>query len=266
MRTSITCPNCQGDIASTAVICPKCQFVLQGDLRQKFGDSTTVSGKRKSKTRVIDMESPFSQSTTGTSMNLPMMPLRGGRKEQIDVAVITFSDDAEIRIPPCSAHHVSSFTLMPDSGTNYKAGLELVQNLTAGYRRVLLLVCGDGEANQGGGLFGCPSKAAIKAAQDLKDKGVRIATIGFEGPSYDPQFLRSLASNPALVEKTYSGRVQHSFVRATQTLTAGAAKDNGPMLFIYLIDESASMNEENKKPEVEAAFRESLQMLKQMAL
>lgn len=261
-KTFTPCAYCGENISAHAFICPNCGKPQPGSVNQKFADSTTTTVPRTQGKNIIDVTAHFDPSEqSGPPVS---QSLRGSGRKKIDVAVITFSDNARIQTAPTPVHEVDTLYLEPDSGTNYKAAFKEALSLCHGYGRVLVLVEGDGGANVGGGFLSNPEEAAFKAAQELKDCGARIAVIGFDGATHNPDFLRGLASGPSLWEVTYSGQVQQSFVSATTTLTNGPRAGSGKTLFIYIIDESGSMSEGNKQQEVEAAFRSSLQVLKQM--
>ncbi|MCL4218030.1 MAG: VWA domain-containing protein, partial [Candidatus Hydrogenedentes bacterium] len=167
---------------------------------------------------------------------------------------------------PTTAHQILPFTLEPKSSTNEAAGLQLageVWQQHAPNRRLNIILFGDGEPNTGGGVFFCSAaKAAVKEADKLKSQGARICTIGFKGSSYDPDHLRELASSPSLNFHAKAGNIGNTFLNATQTITQMGQRNSQGELVIFVIDESGSMDEGTKKPEVEQAVKNSIEWLR----
>ncbi len=180
------------------------------------------------------------------------------------VAIITFNDKAKVWAEPAAPSQIPRFTLNPCGSTNETAGLRLAGDLATRYGAdtcLSIILFGDGEPTAGGGLFGSDIRAALDEANELKSKGVRIATIGFEGPTMDFAHLREIASSPALALRARAGTVTAAFVNASQSLTQNRRRQTGEDLIVFLIDESGSMDEDTKKDEVEEAVQASLAYL-----
>ncbi len=184
----------------------------------------------------------------------------------IVAALITFNNRARIWAPPSRPWDIEPFTLRPDGSTNEAAGLQLAQELwqdSCPERSLDVVLFGDGEPTAGGGLLGSPVKAALKAAEKLKEQGGRIAAIGFEGPSMDPAHLRLLASSPGLMWMAREGTLESIFREASSSMTESRTQHE-PSLLAFVIDSSGSMDEDNKRPELERAVKSCLSYLGQL--
>ncbi len=186
------------------------------------------------------------------------------QKSETKVAIITYSDEATLVQEPVPPDQVRAFFLRPDASTNEAAGLRLARQVRLQYMpqaRLNLVILGDGEATSGGGPLGDDKEASLAEADILKQEGTRITTIGLRGPTMDFNHLRSLASTPALAFEAQSGQIARVFVHATQSLTSYRWGQTGAEFVIFMIDQSGSMDEQNKKEEVEEAVRKSIALL-----
>ncbi len=180
------------------------------------------------------------------------------------VAIITFNSKAKVWAEPAAPNQIPRFTMNPSGSTNEAAGLQMAGELAKRHGagpRLSIILFGDGEPTDGGGLFGSDTKAAVDAADELKGVGARIATIGFDGPTVDFAHLREVASSPALALRARAGTITSAFVSASRSLTQNRLRQTGEELIVFLIDESGSMDEGTKKREVEDAVRASLEYL-----
>ena len=189
------------------------------------------------------------------------------QKPEVKVAIVGFSEEAEVRQTPVPPDLVRAYFLKPDSSTNEAAGLRLAGELWQKYMpnaRANAILLGDGEPTSGGGFFGSDKEAALKEAHELKQRGARIATIGVHGSTMDFKHLQSVASTPALAFDAHVGGIARVFVHATQTVTSHRWGQTGAEFVAFVIDESGSMAEDNKKTEVEEAVNASIALLQRL--
>ncbi|MCC6487443.1 MAG: VWA domain-containing protein [Candidatus Hydrogenedentes bacterium] len=221
------------------------------------GEGNAVSGRSHygSKLNPVELWQP------------PQRNLVAQNTVKLRVAIITFSANAELRAGPAHPSQIPPFELHPDGSTNEEAGLTLAGNVwqqQLSGSRLNVIVFGDGVATTGGGWFCDPGKAALDIAKGLKQQKARVATIGFRGPSMDFNHLRALASSPALAWEAQAGNVTPIFLTATQSMTSNRWGQYGAEFVAFVIDESGSMDEANKKAEVEAAVNASIEFLRNL--
>lgn len=257
----ITC-SCGQQNSALAFRCSKCDQMFDG----RDGHSIPLD-------RQVSIRQPLSgegkRAVVMRKRRFPSVPAVSGPSPQWTpvsmeptVAVVTYSDDAAVRVAPSKPGAVGSFVLSPDGGTNEVAGLALAADLWrqhAAQDRLNILLFSDGEANQGGY---DPKQAAVEKARELKKAGARVATVGFGGTSADLDHLRTLASSPALAFETRAGSVVSAFLNASQSLSQRSGNFNGREFIVFVIDASGSMDEGNKREEVEQAVNASIGFLK----
>ncbi|HOH52015.1 MAG TPA: VWA domain-containing protein [Candidatus Hydrogenedentes bacterium] len=258
--TSIIVCDCGAPVEKDAFMCARCGKCLDGSAGNTIPSSrrVTVPGRSVRASGSRRFPPPAAQ-------NPGSRKLEASRGIEAKVAVVTFSARAQVVQAPAPPHEARPFTLTPDSSTNEAAGLELAGKLhreEMAHARLNIVLLGDGVPTAGGGLFGSDSAAAEEAAQLLKQQGARIATIGFAGPTMDFGHLRKLASSPALTFEARAGNVTPVFLLATQSLTVSRWGQKGAELVVFVIDSSGSMDEGNKKQEVEAAVAASIEFLR----
>jgi hypothetical protein len=261
--------KCGAMNAPGAFQCHRCEEPFDGSA----GNSIPFS-RRVTKTGSVrfsgDGNSISDRSHYGSKLNPvelwqpPQRDLVAQSSVDLRVAIITFSANAELRAGPAHPSQIPLFELRPRTSTNEAAGLtlagEVCQRQVPGSRPNIILF-GDGVATTGGGWFGDPGKAALDIAKGLKQQKARIATIGFRGPSMDFDHLRALASSPALAWEAQAGNVTPVFLTATQSMTSNRWGQGGDEFVAFVIDESGSMDEGNKRVEVEAAVNASIEFL-----
>jgi len=189
------------------------------------------------------------------------------QRPEVKVAIVGFSDEAVVRQEPVPLGQVRAYFLRPDASTNEAAGLRLAGDLWKQYMpraRASFLYLSDGEPTSGGGFFGDDKEAGLQEAQTVKQMGARIATIGVRGSTMDFDHLRSIASTPALAFEAELGGISRVFMHATQSMTSHRWGQTGAEFVVFVIDESGSMEEDNKKAEVEEAVNASLALLRSL--
>ncbi len=256
---SVIVCDCGAPVAKDAFWCPQCRKCLDGSAGNTIPSSrrVTVPGRAVRGSGSRRFHAPAVQDPGSREVG-------ASRHVEAKVAVVTFSARAQVVQAPAPPHEAAPFTLTPESTTNEAAGLELageVQRAQMPHARLNIVLLGDGVPTAGGGLFGCDATAAEKVAHTLKQQGARIATIGFAGPTMDFGHLRKLASSPALTFEAQAGNVTPIFLLATQSLTVSRWGQQGAELVVFVIDSSGSMDEGNKKQEVEAAVAASIEFL-----
>ena len=260
--TEIVC-SCGAKNAAVAFRCHECGTVFDG----RAGHTVSGTGRPT----IAGSSSPVSiRAPQSASIRVPMVQVVSGNGHveptgrNVEVGIITFNSKARVHTPPTSPQNVGGFVLSPKSCTNEAAGLELTEEIWqqhAPNSRLNVILFGDGEPTAGGGLFGGHGKAAVEVARGLKDKGARIATIGFKGPSYSAAHLRELASSPALTWEASAGTVMPAFRQASVTIVSNNWMQGEGELVMFVIDESGSMGEGKKKQEVEEAVAASVQII-----
>lgn len=264
-ETRITCDKCGVENSVHAFCCQSCGNGFDG----RAGN--TIPLNRQLSVRSQSIRIPSGKS--GASFQAPVpkewagrLPATQGRVET-RLAIVGFSDDAVVRQLPVPPDQVSAYSLVPDALTNEAAGIRLAGELREKHMphaRLNLVVLGDGEPTAGGGPSGDDKQAALNIADDLKRKGARIATVGVHGPTMDFKHLQSLASTPALAFDAHVGGIARVFVHATQSITTHRWGQAGAELVVFVIDESGSMEEDNKEAEVEEAVAASVALLKRL--
>lgn len=267
----VTC-KCGAMNALGAIQCPYCGVYFDGS----DGNSIPLS-RRVTRTGSVRFsgngDSVSDRSHYGIKLNPveiwepPKRDLVSQNPVDLRAAIITYSADAILRAGPAHPSHFTRFELHPDASTNEAAGLRLAgevcrQQLPGS--RLNIILFGDGVATTGGGWFCDPGKAALDIAKGLKKQKARIATIGFRGPSMDFDHLRALASSPALAWEAQAGNVTPIFLAATQSMTSNRWGQGGDEFVAFVIDESGSMDEGNKRVEVEAAVNASIEFLRNL--
>lgn len=204
----------------------------------------------------------------GQSIRFPVVQQTASRfvpaRPEVKVAIVGFSDEAQLRQAPTSPHSVGRFQLTPTSSTNEQAGLrkagDVWQQVPGSRLNIILL--GDGEPTSSDNMFKEPADAAIEVANELKAKGARIATIGCRGPGMDFDHLRALASSPAMAWEAQAGNLTPIFLQASNSITSNKWGQFGTELVVFVIDESGSMAEGDKKTQAEQAVAASIEFLK----
>ena len=256
VHKEIPCPNCHRPNNVHALRCAWCNTYPDGSGGHSVPASRSAS-------------QPAVQRQVG---QYPLAVPQAQRRQQLAnaaplrdilVAILTFSSSAEIWIKPTLPAEIPCFSLDPGGATNEAAGFELAGKVWQGQcpeRSFDVVFFGDGEPTAGGGFFSDDAKAALNAANTLKSQGVRIAAIGFEGESMDPEHLRELASSPGLTWMATAGNLESMFRKASVSVSESRDAKN-PSLLGFVIDSSGSMNEGSKKPELDRAVNSSLDYL-----
>lgn len=264
----------------TLIVCPKCGA---GNSRQAFkcqcgeffdgsAGHTTRTTRRDASVRFLGQDSV---RLPALSKNLPQparspipvlnqAPAIEPHGRDVQVEVITFADEARLRMGPASPGEIATFRLDPDGSTNEAAGLRLAFDTWqqhAPSSRLSVILLGDGEPTSGAGLFGNDAAAALVAAQAIKGEGGRIATIGFRGPSMNFDHLEELASAPSLAWEASSGQLADIFREASTRVTSRRFPSTAADFVVLLIDESGSMAEDSKKAETESAVAAAIRFL-----
>ena len=116
--------------------------------------------------------------------------------------------------------------------------------------------------------FGSDVEATIESAVQLKQQGVRIATVAFQGgKSLDLELLAAIASGPSLFMPSWGGHLTTAFLTVTKSLTQRPSinpSSGGAKLFLLVVDVSLSMDEGNKLVQLGEAIRTTLGALQAM--
>lgn len=244
----IVCNHCGAENLRQAITCQKCYEVFDGSAGNSIRVSQSVSRR----------DFLVRQSSNGVDRSRLPDEWRGGppmiqQKQVVWSAIIRYSTDASVYQDPVPPQEVRPFVLRPDASTNEAAALTLARVMWQNFNpcaRTKIVLLSDGEADD--------KIAAQDAADELKRLGALIATVGVRGPTMDLAHLHKLASAPALSFETQTGGIVSAFVRASQSVSSRRGGEKGPMLVIFVIDESGSMEEDTKKAEVEEAVKASL--------
>ena len=259
----IPCPACNTLNSAIAFQCQSCGAVFDG----AAGHSIALSRPRSRRVLPHDTQAlvPVGTRSVVAPFRAPGLQSRSHILRNVKVAIVTFSDDAKVHTQPTSPENIKPFVLKPDASTNEKAGFELADGIWHKYcsaNSADIIFFGDGDATSGGA---DPAQAAVDTADKLKKKGARIAAVGFEGETMDPHHLRALASSPALMWMAREGTLAQIFKTASRSLSSRRFQKDNEMFLIFVIDTSGSMNEDNKKHELEHAVDSSIAYLVQLA-
>ncbi len=256
------CPGCGQGIDAINFTCPICKTV------QTAG---ALSLRTRKPTVIVAGAGPM-------TMRRPLtIPVVERRRPNVNVAVVTFNDDAEVVVPLSPVEQVGAFPITPDGRTNGAAAFAKADEILHGdpgriYRKSAVVMLSDGDFTFGGGGFlgfgGNPAEAAIKESKALQAKGTRVGSILFSGDESARESLKGVASSPSLFMEAANGQLMKAMLSLTRTMTqaAGSASESTRpgMAVVFLIDSSGSMGEGSKKSEAEAAFLRCVEDLRAM--
>ncbi len=259
----LACPKCGELSPAFAIRCWNCGeiFAGEGGHTIEFDRLPTTMGSHAHR---AGLSQPLSVVVANQEVfAVPAVPNKG---MDIRAAVVTFASKAHVRINPTAPNDLPIFRLDPSGSTNeadaFRTAGEIAQAHGDG-ARVSALFFGDGEPTAGGGFWGDHADAALKEADRVKQHGITVATIGFEG-DVDFKHLNRVASSAALCWKAREGNLTKVFTLATQTLTQQNPSASGELV-IFLIDESGSMGDGTKKEECEEAVNASFEFLRSIS-
>jgi hypothetical protein len=263
----ITC-SCGQQNSAIAFRCQKCHKLFDGSAGHTIPTSrqVTIPGKTGQASGTVATQS----RPIGQSVRFPVVqravPRTVASRPEVKVAIVGFSDDADVKQAPAPPHSVRAYHLEPTNSTNEQAGFRKAGEVWSKVpgSRLNIIFLGDGEPTSSDSIFRDPAEAALEVANALKAKGARIATIGCRGPNIDFEHLRALASSPALAWEAQVGNLTPIFLQASNSFTSNLWGQFGSELVVFVIDESGSMAESEKKTQAEQAVAASIEFLKSL--